>query len=430
MKKEITIIGTGYVGLTTGVCLASLGHSIICVDSNREKIKKLRKGEVPIFEPGLAELLESHQANIVFTDDLAEAVKRSQTIFLAVGTPQQNDGSVDLTFFQQAVRQVAQSMHGYKIIVDKSTVPVGTADWVKNEIAKYFKGDFSVVSNPEFLKEGTAVDDFLRPDRVVIGVDKDKKAGEILLDIYSAIDAPKLLTDIKSAELIKYASNAFLATKISFVNEIANICEKTGADILEVAKGIGSDSRIGPKFLKAGIGFGGSCLPKDTAGLIHTALSNNYQPKILQAAQAVNEGQWQIFAEKIRGVLKTNGGDTVGVWGLAFKPDTDDVRYSPAIAIIKELRKDGYKIRVYDPVAQENARAELGEGIIFCASALEAARGTDVLVLATEWPEFLQVDWQELKKTMRSASIADGRNFLPKAELTTDGFNYLGIGRI
>jgi len=427
MKREITIIGTGYVGLTTGVCLASLGHSVICLDNNQEKIQKLQRGEVPIYEPGLAELLQGHRANIVFTADLPTAVRQGGVIFIAVGTPQLNDGNIDLSFFQKAVLEVAKAMNGYKVIVGKSTVPVGTADWVKNEIKKHFKGDFSVVSNPEFLKEGTAVEDFLRPDRIIIGAD-DKKASEIMLDIYSDIDAPKILTDTRSAELIKYVSNAFLATKISFINEMANICEKTGGDILEVAKGIGLDSRIGPKFLKAGLGFGGSCLPKDTAGLIYCALTNNYQPKILEAVVAMNKQQQQIFTEKIKEILTAACGDTVGVWGLAFKPNTDDVRCSPAIVVIKKLKEQGYKIRTYDPVAQENAATELGEGIIFCDSALEAARGADVLALATEWPEFLQVEWAELRNAMRHPNIVDGRNFLPIADLRAMGFDYRGVG--
>lgn len=427
MTKKIAIIGTGYVGLTTGVCLASLGHSVICVDNDQDKIEKLKKGVIPIYEPGLAELLKAHQNNIIFIDDLSNAVKQSEVIFLAVGTPSQEDGSVDLSFFQQAVAQVAKNMDGYKVVVNKSTVPPGTAKWVKEEVKKYYQGEFAVVSNPEFLREGTAIDDFLKPDRVVIGVD-DEKAKEIMLDIYLAIDAPKFATTAQSAELIKYAANSFLAMKISFINEIANICEKTGSDVVEVAKGIGLDSRIGHKFLQAGVGFGGSCFSKDVNGLINTALNNNYQPRILEAVMAVNKSQQDIFCDKIKAVLAQNQGKVVGVWGLAFKPNTDDIRYSPAIAIIKDLLKQGCQVKAYDPVAQDNAKAELGGAIEYCASAQEVAVGVDVLALLTDWPEFLQIDWVELKKTMRSANIVDGRNFLPTDDLAKNGFHYQSIG--
>jgi len=890
-SKKIAIIGAGYVGLTTGVCLASLGHSVICLDNDQDKIEKLKKGVIPIYEPGLAELLKAHQNNIVFTNNLSEAVHRAGVIFLAVGTPSQEDGSVDLSYFQQAVVEVAQNMNGYKVLVDKSTVPPGTANWVKKEVKKYYQGEFAVVSNPEFLREGTAIDDFLKPDRVVIGVDEEK-AKEIMLDIYLAVDAPKFATTAQSAELIKYAANSFLAMKISFINEIANICEKTGSDVVEVAKGIGLDSRIGHKFLQAGVGFGGSCLlgssevlvqnkqgmvssvrlealfdllkkqelkvlsfdrnkkntsfnkiiraskraykgefvsvitkmnkaitttsdhpfivfeknglkvklaqnltisdrlvcflgfppslkkhsiniidhlsrsdfdykkvkvrplqkklsdvgveiskafkaarridilrancmnleeflkieksiankierkdlvlftskgsttscpaiinfdadfcrflgyyvsegnihyenclrgtrtriqihfnireneyfndvknildglnikfriseqpknstrtfvvssrilaflidkllncgkdsysadvpdeifslndnlrkeflkgvfrgdghiafpkntnsvvydfgsisyplvqkmillfhslgivpsykrsrsekssdfahffristkkqieqlrdfkdsftqkkvdeqlknckdikpcgfekgngqfcivnikaiskkteerdvyslevdkintfiadyglivhncfPKDVAGLIHTALVNNYQPRILEAVMAVNKSQQDIFCEKIKAVLAQNQGRAVGIWGLAFKPNTDDIRYSPAIAVIKDLLKQGCQVKAYDPVAQDNARAELGAVIEYCSSAQEAAKGVDVLALLTDWPEFLQVDWVELKKIMRSANIIDGRNFLPVDDLAKNGFHYQSIG--
>jgi len=427
MSKKIAIIGTGYVGLTSGVCLASLGHKVICVDKDKDKIDKLKKGEIPIYEPGLAELLQKYSANLTFTDDLPDAVKQSEVIFLAVGTPSQDDGSVDLSFFQQAVAEIAQNMDGYRILVDKSTVPPGTANWVKKEVKKYYQGEFAVVSNPEFLREGSAIEDFLKPDRVVIGVD-DEKAKDVMLDIYSAIDAPKFATTAQSAELIKYAANSFLAMKISFINEIANICEKTGSDVVEVAKGIGLDSRIGSQFLQAGVGFGGSCFSKDVAGLIHTALSNNYQPRILGAVMTVNEAQQEIFVDKIKAVLARNQGKVVGVWGLAFKPNTDDTRYSPAIAVIKKLLKEGYQVKAYDPVAQDNAKTELGEAIDYCKSAQEAAIDVDVLALLTDWPEFLEVDWAELKKIMRSPSIIDGRNFLPTGDLAKNGFHYQSIG--
>jgi len=431
MPQKISIIGAGYVGLTSGVCLASLGHQVICVDKDKDKLGQLEKAIIPIYEPGLAELLKEHQTNISFTDDLAEAVKQSDVIFIAVGTPSLANGDVDLSFFEQAVVEAARNMQGYKVIVDKSTVPVGAGDWVKNEIKKYFFGEFSVVSNPEFLREGTAIKDFLRPDRVVIGCDNnDTRAKNIMSDIYCAIDCPKFITDLKSAEMIKYASNSFLAAKISFINEIANICEKTGANVGEVAQGMGLDSRIGPKFLQAGIGFGGSCFPKDVAGLISIAQKNNYSPLILQAVMAVNESQRDLFAEKIIGLLQKNNGKTAALWGLAFKPETDDIRHSPAVDIIKKLLTAGFNVQAYDPAAMDNMKAIFPSGQVkFCDTALQAVEKADVLALVTDWLEFSQTDFSKVKSAMRLPIIIDGRNFLDPIVLRNLGFDYFGIGR-
>lgn len=429
MQRNIAIIGTGYVGLTSGVCLAYLGHKVICVDKNGSKIEKLKNGEIPIYEPGLDGFFKRHQKNISFTANLKEAVKESEVVFIAVGTPSNQGGSVDMSYFEKAVREIAQTMNGYKVIVNKSTVPVGTGDWTKEEIRKYFKGEFAVVSNPEFLREGSALKDFLEADRIVIGLD-DEKAKDIMLDIYSSLEAPKFITDIRSAELIKYAANAFLATKISFINEIANICERVKGDVLEVAKGIGMDKRIGDKFLNAGVGFGGSCFPKDIEGLISIANNCQYDFKLLEAVMAVNKSQHLNFAENIKKILAKQESDTVCVWGLAFKPNTDDVRKSPAVAIIKELQKAGYKIRAFDPIATENAKRELnGSEIKFCSTAQEAAEGADVLVLITEWPEFSEIDMVEIKELMRHPIIFDGRNTLSSGEIKKLGFDYYGVGR-
>ena len=345
MKRKIAVIGTGYVGLTTGVCFASLGHKVICVDKDKNKIKKLKKGVIPIFEPGLDEILKNHRKNIEFTENLDEAVKKSEAIFIVVGTPSKKDGSIDMAHFKKAIKEVANLLKNYKVIVNKSTVPVGTGDWTKKEIKKYYKGNFSVVSNPEFLREGSALKDFLEPDRIVIGVE-DEKAKEIMLDIYSSIEAPKMITDIKSAELIKYAANAFLATKISFINEIANICEKTGGDVKEVAEGIGYDKRIGKSFLKAGVGYGGSCFPKDINGLIEIADHKKYNSRLLKAVTIVNKSQQIKFVRKIKKILKKVNGDTVCIWGLSFKPNTDDVRKSPALEIIKRLQKKSQETKI------------------------------------------------------------------------------------
>lgn len=432
MQRKITIIGAGYVGLTTGVCLAYLGHKIICVDKNKEKIEKLKRGILPIFEPGIKEYLKKYKRNLSFNNNLKTAVKESEIIFIAVGTPSKKDGHVDLSFIKEVVEEiknVMQTCQDYKVIVIKSTVPVGTNEWIKKEIKKVYRNNFSVVSNPEFLKEGSAIKDFLSPDRIILGVE-DKKAKEIMLDIYSSIKAPKIITDIRSAELIKYTSNAFLATKISFINEIATICEKTGGDIKKVVEGIGYDKRIGKYFLKAGIGFGGSCFPKDVDGLVKIADQRKYNFRLLKAVSIVNKNQQKNFIRKIKKILKKVKGDTICIWGLSFKPNTDDVRKSPAIEIIKNLQKANYKIQVYDPVAILNAKKELSlKNIKFCKNAFLAAKNSDVLALITEWPEFSEIDMRKIKKIMHHPNIIDGRNIFEPTEMKKLGFYYEGVGR-
>jgi len=433
--NKIGIIGTGYVGLTTGVALASLGHKVICVDKDKEKMNNLNRGIIPIYEPGLEDLLNTYKANIEFTSDFSRIIQKSEIIFICVGTPSKEDGSIDMSYFREAVTEIAKLLNDYKIIVNKSTVPVGTGDWVKKEIGKYYKGGFSVVSNPEFLREGSALKDFLEPDRVVIGVE-DERSKEIMLEIYSKIDAPKLITDIRSAEMIKYAANAFLAMKISFINEIANICEKVGADVKKVAEGIGLDKRIGPYFLNAGIGYGGSCFPKDIDGLLMIANNHNYDFKLLKAVAEVNEYQQEKFVKKIIDILIKEKGDTVAICGLAFKPNTDDVRKSPALKIIRRLVEEGYKVKAYDPKAIENAEEELQilskkylENISFCNDPYGAAKKADVLALVTEWSEFYNLDMNKIKSLMRKPYFLDGRNQFDPKEMRKLGFYYEGIGR-
>jgi len=429
MQRKIAVIGTGYVGLTSGVCLAYLGHHVICIDKEKAKIERLEKGSIPIFEPGLDDILKKNRAKIEFTTNLKEAIEKSEVIFICVGTPSRSNGNIDLTQFKKAVRSIAKVLGGYKVIVDKSTVPVGTGDWTKKEIAKYYKGDFAVVSNPEFLREGTAIKDFLEPDRIIIG-SEDEQAKEIMLDIYSSINAPKIITDIRSAELIKYAANAFLATKISFINEIASVCERTGGDVKRVAEGIGLDKRIGKSFLNAGIGFGGSCFPKDVDGLMEVAKKKKYNFHLLKAVAVVNKNQQQKFLRKIKATLVKTKGKTVAIWGLAFKPNTDDIRKSPALEIIRQLLKSGYQVRAYDPVAMANAKKEVGTvKVRFCKNALEAARNADLLALVTEWPEFSEMEMVRVKKIMRQPHLLDGRNLFEPQEMKKIGFSYEGIGR-
>lgn len=429
MQRKITIVGTGHVGLIAGACFAYLGHKVICVDKDKRKVQKLKKGIIPIFESGLDKILKNHRKNIEFTENLKDALKKSEVIFITVSTPPKKTGGIDMTYFRKAIEEIAVLLKNYKVIVNKSTVPVGTGDWVQREIKKHYSGDFAVVSNPEFLREGSALKDFLEPDRIIIGVE-DEKAKEIMLDIYSLIKKSKIITDIKSSELIKYASNAFLATKISFINEIATICEKTGGDIKKVAEGIGYDKRIGKHFLKAGLGFGGSCFPKDINELIKIADQKKYNLRLLRAVFIVNKNQQKKFIRKIKKTLKKVGGNTICIWGLAFKPDTDDVRKSSAIEIIKSLQKADYKIQAYDPVAMQNARRELfSKNIKFCKNAFLSAKNSDILVLVTEWPEFSEIDMRKIKTIMRCPYFFDGRNQFDPKEMKKLGFHYEGIGR-
>ncbi|HLC98853.1 MAG TPA: UDP-glucose/GDP-mannose dehydrogenase family protein [Candidatus Nanoarchaeia archaeon] len=431
---KITIIGTGYVGSVTGACLADLGNEVICLDIDKEKIERFRKGELPIYEPGLSDLVKRNvrEGRLSFTTDKKKAIQGSDVIFIAVGTPSAPDGSVDMAFIESAAKDIGTFMNSYKVIVDKSTVPVGTADKIREIIkgSQKEKHEFDLVSNPEFLREGNAIHDFMNPDRIVIGVDNGK-AKSIMLSIYGGIERtgkPILVTDVKSSELIKYASNAMLATRISFMNEIARLCEKTGADIKMIAKGIGLDSRIGPRFLHAGLGYGGSCFPKDVRGLVATGKEYGIDFKILRAVDQVNEEQKTWLIPKIRKELADLKGRKIAVWGLAFKPKTDDIREAPSIAIINELQKLGAKIVAFDPEAERSAKRVL-KNVDYAKTPYEALEGCDALVVVTEWSEFRNLDKAKMKKLMKRPVIFDGRNIYSRTEMRSLGFRYFGIGR-
>ena len=431
---DICVIGTGYVGLVAGTCLADIGNNVVCVDSDEEKIKKLQNAQIPIYEPGLEELISfnTKDGRLKFSCDLENAVKNSEVCFITVGTPQFDDGSCDLTAVYSVVKDIAKYMNGYKVIVNKSTVPVGTIEKISEILKSNTKFDFDLVYNPEFLKQGAAVDDFLSPDRIIIGAES-KRAISTMQEIYSPFMRTAnriILMDIKSAEMTKYAANAFLATKISFINEISNICEKVGADIEMVRVGISTDNRIGKQFLFPGIGYGGSCFPKDVNSLISTAEKLGCDNGILKAVNNTNMLQRNLFVEKI---LKYYNGDiqnkTFGVWGLAFKPKTNDMREAPAITIINMLLEKGAKIKAFDPKALSNAKKILGEKITYTSSAYEALDGVDALLLLTEWNEFRFPDTEKMKKVMNSAVIFDGRNQYNRERMLHQGFAYMSIGR-
>ncbi len=431
---KICVIGTGYVGLVAGACLADMGNNVICVDNNEDKINQLKNGIIPIFEPGLEELVKSNvkEERLDFTSDLDSAVKNSEVCFIAVGTPQGEDGSCDLQYVFTVAQQIARAMNGYKVIVDKSTVPVGTANKVTEIIKQYTNYDFDVVSNPEFLKQGNAVEDFLYPDRVVIG-SNSRKAIEIMQEIYSPffrVGNRIIVMDVKSAEMTKYASNSFLATKISFMNEIANLCEKVGADVEMVRVGMATDSRIGNKFLFPGLGYGGSCFPKDVKALIKTGSDCGCDMSIISAADKVNVDQRFRLLDKIYAkVGKDLLGKTISVWGLAFKPKTNDMRESPAITVINELLAKGAKIQAYDPKAFDLAKFYFGDKIIYSESAYAALENSDLLLLLTEWNEFRRPDFDRIKQLMKKPVIIDGRNQYDGKRLTKKGFDYTCIGR-
>jgi UDPglucose 6-dehydrogenase len=436
---NIAIIGSGYVGLVSGVCLAHIGHRVICVDNNPEKIKKLKKGEIPIYEPGLLELMKEcvKKKRLSFTGSIKEATEKSEVIFLAVPTPPKPNGDADLTYIENVAREIARSMTSYKLIVEKSTVPAETGKKVKRVIQlalpqKFKKGhkillDFDVASNPEFLKEGSAVSDFMNPDRVVFGVES-KRAENLLREIYKPLKTKVLVTNTASAEMIKHASNSFLATKISFINAVAQICERVGADVLKVAEGMGMDKRIGRQFLDAGIGYGGSCFPKDVDAFIRLSERSGYEFGLLKEVRKVNDSQRRGFIKLIEEKLWNIKDKTIGVWGIAFKPNTDDIRNAAAIEIIQTLQEEGATIKAYDPKAMENARREL-KGVKFCVDAYEAAEDCDCLLLLTEWPEFRDINFIQVRDSMRQPIIFDGRNFISSEALTEQGFDYHGIGR-
>ncbi|MDP3791646.1 MAG: UDP-glucose/GDP-mannose dehydrogenase family protein [Candidatus Omnitrophota bacterium] len=429
---NITIVGSGYVGLVTGACFADLGNDVICVDNNESKISKLKKGIMPIYEPGLEELVKRNvkEGRITFTSRLKDGVKKSEVIFVCVPTPPKDNGDADMTYVENVAREIALSMSSYKLIVDKSTVPVNTGEWVEHTINIFNKRKikFDVVSNPEFLKEGTAIEDFMNPDRVVVGV-KSKKAADILTELYKPLKAPIVVTNIKSAELIKHASNSFLATKISFINSVANICDKVGADIVDVARGMGLDKRISKDFLNAGIGFGGSCFPKDLDAFVHIAGKIGYDFGILKEVQNVNREQKRLAIKKIEALLWNLPKKTVGVLGLSFKPGTDDLREAPAMEIIEALLKEGVRVKVYDPVAMAKAKERLKASVEFCKDAYQAAKDSDCIIVATEWNEFKELDFKKIKKIMRQPVIVDGRNIYNPAQMKKLGFRYEGIGR-
>ena len=431
---QITVIGTGYVGLVAGACLADMGNHVICVDNNEEKLNKLKHGIIPIYEPGLEELVKSNvlENRLEFSSDINGAVKKSEVCFIAVGTPQGEDGSCDLQYVLKVAEQIAKAMNGYKVIVDKSTVPVGTAEKVTKIIKKHTTHPFDVVSNPEFLKQGNAVDDFLSPDRVIIGSNSDK-ATKIMQEIYSPFFRTGnriVVMDTKSAEMTKYAANSFLATKISFMNEIANLCEKVGADAEMVRIGISTDSRIGNKFLFPGLGYGGSCFPKDVKALIKTGLENDYEMNIIKAVDETNKKQRTNFLDKITKHFGEDlTGKTFAIWGLAFKPKTDDMREAPAITIINSLLEKGAKIKAFDPKAFEMAKTIFKDKIEYSNSAYKAVENSDALLLLTEWNEFRRPDFDKIKQIMKSPVIFDGRNQYNGERLIEKGFEYTCIGK-
>ena len=431
---NIAVVGTGYVGLVTGTCLAETGNHVICVDINQEKVKKMQNGEVPIYEPHLDVLFERNikQGRLTFTTNLADAIENAKIIFLALPTPPGEDGSADLSYILGVADDLGKIIKDYKVIVDKSTVPVGTAEKVRVAVAKNAKVDFDIVSNPEFLREGFAVDDFLKPDRVVIGTstERARKTMEELYKPYVRQGNPILFMDEKSAELTKYAANAFLATKITFMNEIANLCERLGADVDAVRIGIGSDDRIGKRFLFPGIGYGGSCFPKDVQALAKSAAEVNYDFKILDSVMDINEKQKTIIVPKIRDYFKGNlKGKKIAIWGLAFKPDTDDIREAPALYIIDELVKEGVIISAYDPEAINNVRKLIGDKINYANDEYEALKDADALLIATEWSLFRTPDFDKVSSLLKNKTIFDGRNLYSNQQMKELGYYYCSIGR-
>jgi UDPglucose 6-dehydrogenase len=430
---KLCIIGSGYVGLVTGACFAEVGHHVICVDNDPAKIESLRTGKIPIYEPGLEDLVHQNVAakRLHFTTSIEEGVDGSEVVFIAVPTPPQPDGSVDLSYIEKVAREIAGVLKDYRVIVDKSTVPVKTGEKVAETIRRYnkHKADFDVVSNPEFLREGCAVADLMKPDRIVIGGNSDR-AIALMKKIYEPFMAPILVTDINSAELIKHAANSFLALKISYINAVALICEASGADITKVADGIGSDRRIGRSFLNAGIGYGGSCFPKDLAAFIAISDQLGVPFNLLREVQNINVMMRERFIAKVRNALWLLKEKRIAVWGLTFKPDTDDVRNSVPIEIVNALLKEGAIVSVFDPKGMEKARAlNLIPGARFAESALDAAKGAEALLLVTEWKEFLNIDLEQLKSVMHTPLIFDGRNQFDPATVRSFGFTYTSIGR-
>ena len=436
---NIAIIGSGYVGLVTGVCLAHIGHHVVCVDNNPDKIKKLRAGKVPIYEPGLEPLMHKYlkAKRLTFSTSVADAAKKAEVIFIAVGTPSKKNGDADLTYIENVACEIARHMDSYKLLVEKSTVPAQTGSRIERTVklnlpAKYRKGakpafEFDVASNPEFLREGSAIEDFMNPDRIVIGVESPR-AERLLREVYKPFQAKIVVTNVATAEMIKHASNSFLATKISFINAVSQICDRVGADVLKVADGMGYDKRIGRSFLNAGIGYGGSCFPKDVDAFVRLAEKSGYDFKLLKTVRDVNEDQKASFIRLIEDKLWIIKDKTIAVWGLAFKANTDDMRRAASIDVIHALQSEGARIQAYDPKAMANARHEL-KNVKLCADPYAAAKGADCLLVLTEWDEFLQLDLAKVGRSMRQAVVFDGRNFFEPKVFIKNGFEYHGIGR-
>ena len=430
---KIAVVGTGYVGLVVGACLAETGNDVTCVDKDVAKVRLLRKAKVPIYEPGLTELVRRNAAEgrLTFTPQLGRAVKGAQIVFIAVGTPQGEDGSADLQHVMAVARDIGRAMDGYQVVVNKSTVPVGTAEKVRAVIRRETTHPFSVVSNPEFLKQGAAVDDFMKPDRVVIGAE-DPRGAELMVALYQPFTrtgAPIMVMDCASAELAKYAANALLATRISFMNEIANVCEKFGADVDRVRQAIGSDRRIGQSFLFPGVGYGGSCFPKDVKALIRFSADRKYDFKVLKAVEAVNDLQKRVLVKKLETHFGSLKGRTIAIWGLAFKPKTDDMREAPAIPIVQALLDKGATVQAYDPEASKVAKGIFGSKVQYSATSYDALKGADALAIITEWQEFREPDFPRMRKLMRTPVIFDGRNIYQPQQMKAQGFIYNSIGR-
>ncbi len=445
---QVCVIGTGYVGLVTGACLAYMGHDVICVDNNEGKVNLLKAGQSPIYEPGLPEIIAEaiQKEKIRFTTDLANGIAYGDIIFIAVGTPSLPDGQSDMRYVEAVARGIGENLNGgYKVIVNKSTVPIGSGDWVRMIIldgmnSKGNEAEFDVVSNPEFLREGVAVYDTFNPDRIVLGSDS-QRALDLMQQLYQTLiqreyaadktlpPVPVVTTDLNSAEMIKYAANAFLAVKISFINEIANVCDRVGANVMEVSRGIGLDSRIGSKFLQAGIGWGGSCFGKDVSALIHTAADYGYETQILKACVKVNQVQRTIVIEKLQQVLKVLKGKTVGLLGMTFKPDTDDMRDAPSLTVIEQLNRLGARVKAYDPIVSQSGMRDGFSNVIVETDPERLADGCDALILITDWQEFRNLDYGKIASLMHNPVIIDARNFLDKAGLESIGYKYVGLGR-
>jgi UDPglucose 6-dehydrogenase len=430
---KIAVVGSGYVGLVAGACLAENGNEVICVDKDPVKIRLLQRGKVPIYEPGLEELVRRNRSEkrLTFTTALERGVRNAQIIFIAVGTPTGEDGSADLQHVLAVARDTARAMNGYKVIVNKSTVPVGTAAKVREVIRRETTHPFSVVSNPEFLKQGAAIEDFMKPDRVVIGAE-DPRGAELMKELYAPFTrtgAPIMLMDCASAELCKYAANAMLATRISFMNEVANVCESVGADVDQVRRAVAADRRIGPSFLFPGIGYGGSCFPKDVKAMLRFAAEKNYKFAILDAVEAVNEQQKLRLLTKVQSQLGSLKGKQIALWGLAFKPRTDDMREAPSVPLIHGLLAAGASVQVYDPEAMKVAKSIFGSKISYADNSYAALTGADALVIVTEWNEFREPDFARMRKVLRSPIIFDGRNLYNPEQIRAHGFTYISIGR-